>query len=159
MFFSLAGSFIGGAVASRVGLYRALVGFAIARTAAIGAIVWLSSLAPGEIGDAQVVLAKGVEELAGGALTTAMFAFMMSRVDRRIGATHYTLLAGVEVFGKVPGGLFSGMLADTEALGFSGTFAIGLGLSLLCLPLLLLIRPRAHTPGEPKPPQTPPQAQ
>ncbi|PRP93220.1 muropeptide transporter [Enhygromyxa salina] len=140
MFFSLAGSFLGGWLATRVGIYRALVGFAIARTLSIGAIVWLASLAPGAIGDTEVVLAKGLEELAGGGLTTAMFAFMMSRVDRRIGATHYTLLAGVEVLGKAPGGLLSGVLAD--ALGFVGTFATGLGISLVCLPLLALVRQR-----------------
>jgi hypothetical protein len=63
----------------------------------------------------------------------------MARVDRRIGATHYTLLAGIEVAGKSPGGLLSGVLAD--AIGFLGTFAIGLGLSIAFLPLLALVRP------------------
>ena len=140
MFFSLAGSFVGGALASRVGLLRAVVGFAIARTLAIGAVVWLAGLEPGQLTDATVVSAKGLEELCGGALTTAMFAFMMSRVDRRIGATHYTLLAGVEVFGKAPGGLMSGVVA--QRIGFQGTFALGLGLSLVCLPLLSLVRER-----------------
>jgi MFS transporter, PAT family, beta-lactamase induction signal transducer AmpG len=84
------------------------------------------------------VLAKGLEEVAGGGLTTAMFAFMMARVDRRIGATHYTLLAGIEVFGKTPGALLSGALAD--AVGFVWTFAAGFGLSLVFLPLLALVR-------------------
>lgn len=144
MFFSLAGSFLGGYLASRISILRAVVGFAIARSLAIGGVVWLATLAPGEIGDAQVVMVKGFEELAGGALTTAMFAFMMSRVDRRIGATHYTLLAGVEVFGKAPGGLFSGVLAD--AAGFTTTFATGFGISLMCLPLLALVRARPHDP-------------
>jgi MFS transporter, PAT family, beta-lactamase induction signal transducer AmpG len=139
MFFSIAGSFLGGWLASRISLLRAVVGFAIARSVAIGGIVWLATLAPSEIGNTQVVLAKGFEELAGGGLTTAMFAFMMSRVDRRIGATHYTLLAGVEVFGKSPGGLFSGVIAD--AVGFTATFAAGLGVSVICLPLLAFVRP------------------
>ncbi|KIG19606.1 AmpG permease [Enhygromyxa salina] len=142
MFFSLAGSFVGGWLATRIRILRAVVGFAIARSLAIGGVVWLSTLAPGEIGDAQVVLVKGLEELAGGALTTAMFAFMMSRVDKRIGATHYTLLAGVEVFGKAPGGLLSGVIAD--AVGFTATFASGLGLSVVCLPLLALVRRRPY---------------
>jgi len=30
-------------------------------------------------------------------VTPIVFAYMMSKVDRRIGATHYTLLASVEV--------------------------------------------------------------
>jgi MFS transporter, PAT family, beta-lactamase induction signal transducer AmpG len=137
---SLAGSFLGGWLASRVGVYRALVTCAVARTASIAAVVWLGTLAPDAIGVPQVVIAKGLEEIAGGGLTTAMFAFMMARVDRRIGATHYTLLAGVEMFGKTPGSLLSGVLAD--AVGFAGTFAVGLGLSVLFLPLLALVRPR-----------------
>jgi MFS transporter, PAT family, beta-lactamase induction signal transducer AmpG len=138
MGFSLAGSFFGGWLASRVGVYRALVTCAVARTASIAAVVWLGTLAPAEVGTLEVVLAKGLEEVAGGGLTTAMFAFMMARVDRRIGATHYTLLAGIEVFGKTPGALLSGALAD--AVGFVWTFAAGFGLSLVFLPLLALVR-------------------
>jgi PAT family beta-lactamase induction signal transducer AmpG len=149
MGFSLLGSFLGGFLASRLGVYRALIGFAVFRTMSIGAVVWLGMLVPEQVGVAEVVFAKGWEELAGGGLTTAMFAFMMARVDRRIGATHYTLLAGVEVAGKAPGGLLSGVLAD--AIGFAGTFAVGLGLSVVFLPLLALVRPKAgfHGPSGP----------
>ena len=148
MAFSLTGSFLGGWLASRIGVYRALVSCAIARTASIAAVVWLGTLAPEQVGTVEVVVAKGCEEIAGGGLTTAMFAFMMARVDRRIGATHYTLLAGVEVAGKSPGGLLSGVLAD--AIGFAGTFMVGLGLSIACLPLLALVRPRSSY-AAPKP--------
>jgi PAT family beta-lactamase induction signal transducer AmpG len=144
MGFSLAGSFLGGYLASRLGVYRALILFAIARTASIGAVVWVGTLAPEQVGTAEVVFAKGCEELAGGGLTTAMFAFMMARVDRRIGATHYTLLAGIEVFGKALGGLPSGVIAD--AIGFAGTFTVGFGLSLVLLPLLALVRPGSAAP-------------
>jgi MFS family permease len=146
MAFSLAGSFFGGWLASRVGVYRALLACAIARTASIAAVVWLGTLAAEQVGTAEVVFAKGCEEIAGGGLTTAMFAFMMARVDRRIGATHYTLLAGVEVAGKSPGALLSGMLAD--AIGFAGTFMVGFGLSVVFLPVLALVRP---DPAAPKP--------
>lgn len=141
MWFSLAGSVLGGAFVRRFGGFRVLVAFAIARTVSIAAVVWLATLAPAQLDNQVVLLAKGLEEVCGGGLTTAMFAFMMSRVDRRIGATHYTLLAGVEVFGKSPGGLLSGVIAD--AFGFVVTFATALGLSALCLPLLTLVRPRA----------------
>ena len=147
MAFSLAGSFSGGALAVRLGVGRALVLFAVLRTCSLAGVLWLS----GQVGDEAfvgwVVLVKGFEEIAGGGLTTAMFAFMMSRVDRRIGATHYTLLAGVEVFGKVPGGLSSGALVD--ALGFAPTFAIGLGLGVAFLPLLIVLRPQ--DPAKPEP--------
>ena len=149
MAFSLTGSFLGGWFASRIGVYRALVGFAIARTASIAAVWWLGSRAPESVGALDVILAKGCEEVAGGGLTTAMFAFMMARVDRRIGATHYTLLAGVEVMGKVPGGLLSGVLAD--AVGFAGTFAAGFVISTVMLPLLWLVREREPEPEQASP--------
>jgi PAT family beta-lactamase induction signal transducer AmpG len=145
MAFSLAGSFLGGVLAARLGVGRALVLFAVLRTLSLIGVVWLGGQVEALDDDAfvrAVVVVKGFEEIAGGGLTTAMFAFMMSRVDRRIGATHYTLIAGIEVLGKVPGGLSSGVLVD--AYGFQTTFAIGLSCGLLFLPLLLLLRPRAE---------------
>lgn len=143
MAFSLAGSFLGGALAVRLGVARALVGFSIARAVSLIGVWWLSGQAESDSLTSLVVLVKGFEEVAGGGLTTAMFAFMMSRVDREIGATHYTLLAGVEVLGKVPGGLASGALVD--AIGFRHTFALALALAWVFLPVLLLLRPRDHS--------------
>ena len=55
---------------------------------------WLSTVTPTE---GKVIAVTSAEHFFGGALTTAMFAFMMSRVDRQIGATHYTVLAAIEV--------------------------------------------------------------
>lgn len=147
MAFSLAGSFLGGALAARLGVLRALYGFAIARALSLIGVWWLSGQASSESLTQLVVVVKGFEEIAGGGLTTAMFAFMMSQVDREIGATHYTLLAGIEVLGKVPGGLASGALADT--FGFRWTFALALWLGLAFLPVLLLLRPAAASPPAP----------
>ena len=67
------------------------------------------------------------EHFAGGALTTAMFAFMMMRVDKRIGASHYTVLASIEVLGKMPTGLFAGVMATH--IGYRATFLLGIALS------------------------------
>jgi MFS transporter, PAT family, beta-lactamase induction signal transducer AmpG len=71
------------------------------------------------------------EHFFGGMLTTSMFALMMSSVDRRIGATHYTLLASVEVMGKAAPGLLSGVFVD--AVGFQPVFGASVVLSLLFL--------------------------
>lgn len=151
MAFSLAGSFLGGALAARVGVLRALYGFAIARALSLIGVWWLSGQAESTSLTELVVVVKGFEEVAGGGLTTAMFAFMMSQVDREIGATHYTLLAGIEVLGKVPGGLASGALVD--AFGFRWTFSLALWLGLAFLPVLLLLRPAAPSgpPGGSRP--------
>ena len=77
-------------------------------------------------------LDQGVED--GGALTTAVFALMMSRVDRRIAATHYTVIATIEVLGKSPSAWFSGYAAT--ALGYSGVFAAATLLSFAFLALV-----------------------
>jgi MFS family permease len=75
------------------------------------------------------------EHLAGGAITTLVFALMMRHTDREIGATHYTLLASLEVLGKLPVATLSGVLA--ARLGYPALFAIG---SALCVAFALLAR-------------------
>ena len=86
------------------------------------------------------------EHFFGGLLTTSMFALMMSSVDRRIGATHFTLLASVEVIGKSAPGLLSGFFVDK--VGFQPVFAASVVLSLL----FLLVVPRVPEHFEPASP-------
>lgn len=132
MVFSILGSFAGGILASRVSLLRAVAVTAVLRALAVGGEWWLATHVP-TLGE--VVAVTAAEHVFGGALTTAMFALMMSRVDARIGATHYTLLATVEVAGKAPGPLCSGLVAD--AFGLPAMFALATGLSVAFLGLLL----------------------
>lgn len=132
MIFSLAGSFLGGIAASRMRLLTAVGITATLRAAAVGGEWWLSLVGPTA---ARVIAVTSVENLFGGALTTAVFAYMMSRVDRRIGATHFTLLATVEVTGKILAAWLAGALADR--LGYSALFALATGLAVLFLGLLV----------------------
>lgn len=129
--FSLGGSFLGGIWASRRGVLPAVALFATLRAVAVAGEWWLSTVEPTA---ARVIAVTGCEQFFGGALTTALFAFMMSRVDRRIGATHFTLLATVEVFGKLAASSLSGFVA--EATDFTTTFAIATGLAVAFLGLL-----------------------
>lgn len=133
--FSLVGSALGGVLAVRVSFLRAVAITGALRVVPLAAQCLVSTFDPGEALVIPVVCAEG---FFGGALTTAMFAFMMSRVDRRIGATHFTLLASVEVLGKSPGGLASGAMAD--ALGYVTVFGIGAVLSLGFLAALVPLR-------------------
>jgi MFS family permease len=136
MLASLIGSLLGGLLASRQPLLRAVWITAVLRAGPLAAQWWLS-LAD-QVTPNMVIGVTCAEHLAGGALTTAMFAFMMSRVDRRIGATHYTLLAAVEVLGKAPAAWASGVIAD--AAGYPTLFATALVLSLLYLGLWWPVR-------------------
>lgn len=121
---SLLGSLAGGWLVARIGVDRALQWTALLRLPPMLAEAWLTLATPTATDVIAVTIA---EHACGGALTTAMFAWMMARVDRRIGASHFTLLASVEVAGKAPAGWISGWLA--ERLGYGWLFVAGAVLS------------------------------
>jgi MFS family permease len=137
MLFSIAGSVAGGFLAGRVSLLRAVGIAAVLRAVPVAGEWWLSVV---DVTPARVIAVTCVEHFFAGVLTTAMFAYMMSRVDRRIGATHYTLLATVEVWGKLPAGAFSGFVA--QATSYSTLFAMSTVLSIAFLALLVPIARR-----------------
>lgn len=133
---SIAGSLAGGWIVTRVGLFRALALTATLRSFSVVG-EWALTWSPPPSA-AQVIAVSLAEPAFGGMLTTSLFAFMMSRVDPRIGATHYTLLASVEVLGKSVFALFAGAIAQN--LGYGTLFALGTALSFAFLLLLLPLR-------------------
>lgn len=135
---SLAGSFAGGVLATRTRLVRAVTIAAVLRVLPLVAqwAMVAGFIAPGAD---TVVPITMLEHFFGGVLTTAMFALMMSQVDRRIGATHYTVLASIEVIGKSPAALLSGVFVD--ALGFAPVF---LGAAVLSAAYVLVLVPLNH---------------
>ncbi|MBO6934836.1 MAG: MFS transporter [Deltaproteobacteria bacterium] len=143
MVFSLVGSVAGGLLATRIGLLRALTITAAVRVIPLAGQLLLAL--DEELGPSVVIAVTSAEHFFGGALTTAMFAFMMSRVDPRIGGTHFTLLASVEVLGKLPVGPLAGELAHQQ--GYVPVFSIAVAASVLYLPLLLLVRQRPEPRG------------
>jgi len=142
MVFSIAGSFFGGTLASRIPIYSALVVTASLRILPLLGLWWLSS---GTISETMAIAITGSLEFFSGALTPVVFAFMMSQVDRKIGASHYTLLAAVEVGGKLVAGSMSGKIADSSS--YSSVFGIAVLLSVALLFLLAPIRSTASASG------------
>jgi PAT family beta-lactamase induction signal transducer AmpG len=134
---SITGSIMGGLLATRMPLLRALTVTAALRVFPLIGRWWLAQKGVTDAGVIGVTLA---EEFFGGALTTAMFAFMMSRVDRRIGATHFTLFASVEVAGKLPGGIMGGQLMEQAQWSYAQVLLLGVGLSVAFLLLILPLR-------------------
>jgi len=130
---SLLGSLVGGMMASGRPLLRVVGIAALLRSASMLGELYLALSAPPTA--TAVVIVTVAEHFFGGMLTTAMFAFMMSRVNKSISATHYTVLASVEVLGKSPGSWLSGLLA--ERVGYAPLFALGTFLSLVFLILLV----------------------
>lgn len=131
---SLTGSALGGLLAYRLPLLTALTITATLRALSVAGEYYLTVL--GKPSPLAVILITAAEHLCGGTVTTVMFAFMMSRVDKAIGATHYTLLACVEVLGKFPPALLSGFIADR--VGYQRLFLVG---AVLSFGFLLLIPP------------------
>lgn len=139
MLASIAGSTAGGFLAARTSFLAALAWCAALRVAPIVGQLWLTLLpAPGA--DA-VIAVTAAENFFGGALTTAMFAFMMARVDRRIGAMHYTVLATIEVLGKSISAMAAGPLADATH-GYPVPYATACVLSMAFLALLAALAAR-----------------
>ncbi len=131
MLCSIVGSVGGGLLARRMPLLRVVGWCAVARALPVAGEWWLTQVDPTP---SRILAVTCFEHLFGGALTTAMFAYMMSRVDRRIGATHYTLLAAVEVWGKLPAAWLSGFIAARAS--YATLFAVATVLSVAFLALL-----------------------
>jgi len=143
---SLCGSLFGGLLAARMQLVRAVAWSAAIRVLGLVA-QWALVAGFIPLTKANVIAVAAGEHFFAGALTVCMFALMMSRVDKRIGATHYTLLAAIEVWGKALPALVSGLLV--EGIGFANTFLVAVALSVAFLALVGPVSGRAGTSNVP----------
>jgi MFS transporter, PAT family, beta-lactamase induction signal transducer AmpG len=134
MLASLLGSTAGGLIASRRGLLESVTWTAGLRALPL-ALQWAQTAQLLPVNAATVIAVNCTEHFFAGALTTCMFALMMSRVDRRIGGTHYTVLASIEVGGKAVTAVSSGVLA--EKFGYPAVF-LGATLVTLAFPLVAI---------------------
>lgn len=144
---SIAGSFVGGVLATRMQLKRAVLLAAVFRVIPLAG-QWALVAGLGLPTEQTIIPLTCAEHFFGGILTTTMFALMMASVDRRIGATHFTLLASIEVIGKSGPRLASGFLVDT--LGYQVVFATAVALSAVFLFIVPRVpQPPLLEPGEP----------
>lgn len=132
---SICGSIAGGVLSSRKKPFAGLMYASILRLIPLICITAISFVKPQAY---QVITISLLEHFFGGMLTTAVFAFMMFNVDRIIGATHYTLLASIEVIGKAPGAALSGIVA--QKFGYPACFTTGTVISALVILLLPLYK-------------------
>jgi PAT family beta-lactamase induction signal transducer AmpG len=135
---SLLGSSISGIAVRRVGLVQAL--FWVSALRALGVAAEYGLTMQSEVGAGAVITVTCLEHLVGGAITTVLFALMMQHTEREIGATHYTFLASLEVWGKLPAGALSGVLA--QRIGYPSLFALATGLCVAFSALVGAVRPR-----------------
>ena len=129
------GVVVGGALMVRLGLYRSLMVFGILQAVSNLTYMWLALAGKSY---PVLIVAVGVDNLAGGMGTAAFVALLMALCDHRFTATQYALLSALSAVGRVYVGPAAGYMTDPGYLGLSWpvfffvTFMVALpGLGLL----------------------------
>jgi len=128
---TIVGALAGGALMSRLGLYRSLLIFGL-----LQALTNLGFMALAEAGrsTALMITVVGAENLCGGMGTAAFVALLMALCDRRFSATQYALLSALAALGRVYVGPAAGALATD--LGWSAFFFLTF---LIALPGVVML--------------------
>ncbi len=132
---TLAGAALGGVLATRVGIFRALWTMGLVQLfSSLGYA--LAAAAPAHRG--LISGAALFENFAAGLGTAAFLAFLMSVCERRYAATQFALLTAVYALSRWAVGLSSGVLA--EQLGFAQYFLLTFALGVPAYALLPWVR-------------------
>ncbi|MFI4921374.1 MAG: AmpG family muropeptide MFS transporter [Gammaproteobacteria bacterium] len=130
LFATLVGVLLGGALMSRLGLFRSLLCFGILQAASTLTFMLLALVGHNY---GLMVLAVGVENLSWGMATAAFVAYLMAMCDHRYTAFQFALLSAFDSLSRVLLGPPSGYVA--QHAGWALLFLVS---ALLALPGLLL---------------------
>ncbi len=142
---TLVGATLGGLLATRIGLFRALWTMGLVQLVS-GLGYALAAAAPANPG--LITAAALFEYFAAGLGTAAFVAFLMSVCERRYAATQFALLSAVYALSRWGIGLVSGVLA--ERLGFAHYFVLTFALGVPAYALLPWVRHASLDSGEPE---------
>ncbi|XP_015987412.1 major facilitator superfamily domain-containing protein 3 isoform X2 [Rousettus aegyptiacus] len=143
---SIAGSFLGGALLARhrqlLPLLRSVLRLRLGGLACQSALLFYldtpgARLGPGTVLRGAALLSLCLQHFLGGLVTTATFTLMMrcsQLAPSALQGTHYSLLATLELLGKLLLGTLAGALADSLGL----RFCFSLFLALSAMPILYL---------------------
>ena len=155
---TIGGALVGGALMTRIGLYRALLWFGLGQllsnfgfwlVAASTKGAWGSFTLPAfnwgivmlkeatQI-DYQLVSVVALENITGGMGTAALVAFLMALCNQKFTATQYALLSALSAVGRVWVGPFSGVL--TEVMGWPMFFIFSAAMAVPGLAMLVWLR-------------------
>jgi MFS transporter, PAT family, beta-lactamase induction signal transducer AmpG len=132
---TIVGALAGGALLTKLTLYRALVLFGILQ-AVSNFGYWLIAVMPKDY--LLMAAAIGFENLCGGLGTAAFVAFLMSLTDQRFSAAQYALLSALAAVGRVYVGPAAGVMV--EGLGWPVFFLFTVVAALPGLALLYWLR-------------------
>ncbi|MBB5202723.1 PAT family beta-lactamase induction signal transducer AmpG [Inhella inkyongensis] len=158
LWLSIGGALLGGALMLRLGLFRALLLFAVLQGLSNLGYWWLAVAGQGQMGsvsvpafdwlivklatattlDGGLLAVIAVDNLCGGMGTAAFIAFMMALCRQAYSATQFALLSALSAVGRVWVGPLAGVLA--EGLGWPSFFLLSLLFSLPALGLLFWLR-------------------
>jgi MFS transporter, PAT family, beta-lactamase induction signal transducer AmpG len=135
----LLGALAGGALVNRLGRRRALVGFGVLQSVAIGS---LALIAIGRPTPPVLYALCATEHFTGGMATAALFTCMMDWSSSGSSATDYTVQASAVVIATGAASALAGYSA--QSLGYSAHFCLA---ALLSLTALVLVRRNFPTAG------------
>jgi PAT family beta-lactamase induction signal transducer AmpG len=139
---TLAGAALGGLLATRIGLFRALWTMGLVQLLSSLGYAFAAAAAP----DIRIISAAALfENFAAGLGTAAFLAFLMSVCERRYAATQFALLTAVYALSRWAVGLTSGVLA--EWLGFGNYFLLTFAMGVPAYGLLPWIRNAGRDDG------------
>jgi PAT family beta-lactamase induction signal transducer AmpG len=132
---TIVGALAGGALMTRLGLYRSLMLFGVFQ-AVSNFGYWVLAVTPPHIASMAVVVA--VENLCGGLGTAAFVALLMALCNQQFSATQFALLSALSAVGRT---YLAGPLTPplVESIGWPGFFVITV---LIAVPGLLLLYAR-----------------
>lgn len=125
------GSFLGGALMVRLGLYRSLLYFGLVQAITVLPFMWLAAVGRNS---PVMIFAVCAENFGSGMGTTAFVAFLMALCNARYSATQFALFSALSSIGRVFVGPAAGVLA--ASVGWTHFFAIAFA---TCLPGLILL--------------------
>ena len=128
---TLAGAFVGGAMAMRWGVMRVLMLGAVLAAASNLLFAWLSTRGHDVFG---LIFVVSADNLAGGIASAAFIAYLSSLTNVRYSATQYALFSSMMLLAPKWLAGFSGRFVD--AFGYTQFF---IGTALLGLPVLILV--------------------
>ncbi|MGQ0812197.1 MAG: AmpG family muropeptide MFS transporter [Nitrospiraceae bacterium] len=133
---TIVGALAGGALMTRLGLFRSLLMFGL-----LQAVSNLSFMLLAWFGKSYTIMASAIafENIAGGMGTAAFVALVMSLCDHRYTATQFALLSAVAALGRVFVGPPSGYIV--EAVGWTSFFLLSFLVALPGLALLWKLKP------------------
>jgi PAT family beta-lactamase induction signal transducer AmpG len=130
---TIPGAIVGGLIASRLGLARALIIFGVAQAASNAGFLVLANAGA----NVPVMIAVvGIEYFCGGLVAAGFVAFLMSQCNHKFTATQYALLSSLMAVSSSLGGAFTGNIV--EATSYTTFFAITI---LAAVPGMALLVP------------------